>query len=212
MVKKCPEELAADLSADVFIRCLRRFTARRGLPEITVSDNAKTFKAAAKVLRKVFSYPSVKRFLANRRITWRFNIDRAPWWGGFFERMIQNAKRCLRKTLANAKLDYDELHTLLVEVEGTLNSRPLTYLSSDDVEEPLTPFHLIYGRGIISLPEVTPGREASLNQAASSNDGPTVVARSLLEALEERVRYRVAEPASSETQTRRQYFSLSWRC
>ena len=74
-------ELATDLSADVFIRCLRRFTARRGLPEIIVSDNAKTFKAAAKVLRKVFSYPSVKRFLANRRITWRFNIDRAPCWG-----------------------------------------------------------------------------------------------------------------------------------
>ena len=93
--------------------------------------------------------------------------------GGFFERMIQNAKRCLRKTLRNAKLDYDELHTLLVEVEGTLHSRPLTYVSSDDVEGPLTPFHLIYGRGIISLPKVTPGREVSLNQAASSNDGPT---------------------------------------
>ena len=74
-------ELATDLSADVFIRCLRRFTARRGLPEIIVSVNAKTFKAATKVLRKVFPYPSVKRFLANRRITWRFNIDRAPWWG-----------------------------------------------------------------------------------------------------------------------------------
>lgn len=81
-------ELATDLSADVFIRCLRRFTARRGIPEITVSDNAKTFKAAAKVLRKVFSYPSVKRFLAGRRIAWQFNVDRAPWWGGFFERMI----------------------------------------------------------------------------------------------------------------------------
>ena len=134
-------ELATDLSADVFIRCLRRFTARRGLPEIIVSDNAKTFKSAAKVLTKVFSYPSVKRFLANRRISWKFNMDRAPWWGGFFKRMIQNAKRSLRKTLRNAKLDYDELHTILVEVEGTLNSRPLTFMSSDDVEEPLIPYH-----------------------------------------------------------------------
>ena len=93
--------------------------------------------------------------------------------GGFFERMIQNAKRCLWKTLRSAKLDYDELNTLRVEVEGTLNSRPLTYVSSDDVEEPLIPFHLIYGRGILSLPEVTPVREASLNQSASCNDGPT---------------------------------------
>ena len=151
-------ELATDLSADVFIHCLRRFTARRGLPEIIVSDNPKTFKAAAKVLWQLFSYPSVKRFLANRRITWRFNIDRAPMWGGFFERMIQNAKRSLQKTPWNAKLDYDKMHVILVEVEGTLNSRPLTYVSSDDVEEPLTPFHLIYGRGILSLPEVAPGR------------------------------------------------------
>ena len=165
-------ELARDLSADVFIRCLRRFTARRGLPEIIVSDNAKTFKAAAKVLRKVFSYPSVKRFLANRRITWKFNMDRAPWWGGFFERMIQNVKQSLQKTLRNAKLDYDELHTILVEVEGTLNSRPLTFVSSDDVEEPLTPFHLIYGRGILSLPDFTQNTEASLSQAVSSDDMP----------------------------------------
>ena len=77
------------------------------------------------------------------------NVDRTPWWGGFFERLIQNTKRCLRKTLRNAKLNYDELHTVLVEVEGTLNSRPLTYVSSDDPEEPLTPSHLMYGRRIL---------------------------------------------------------------
>ena len=68
--------------------------------------------------------------------------------------MIQNVKRCLRKTLQNAKLNYDELHTVLVEVEGTVNSRPLTYVSSDDPGEPLTPSHLMYGRRILSLPKV----------------------------------------------------------
>ena len=87
------QELNTDLSADVVIRCLRRFTARRGLPEIIVSDNAKTFKSPAKILKKVFSYQSVKRSLANRRISWMFNMDRAHWWGGLFERMIQNAKQ-----------------------------------------------------------------------------------------------------------------------
>ena len=39
-------EFATDLSVDVFNRCLRRFAARRGLPELIISDNAKTFKAA----------------------------------------------------------------------------------------------------------------------------------------------------------------------
>ena len=99
-------------------------------------------------------------------------MDRAPWWGGFFERLIQNTKRCLRKTLRNAKLNYDELHTVLVEVEGTLNSRPLTHVSSDDPEEPLTPSHLMYGRRILSLPEVTGNRQASLNHTVSSEDLP----------------------------------------
>ena len=61
--------------------------------EIIVSDNAKTFKSAAKVLKKVFSYPSVKRFLANRRISWMLNMDIAPWWSGLFERLIHNAKQ-----------------------------------------------------------------------------------------------------------------------
>ena len=45
-------------------------------------------------------------------------------------------------------------------------------MSSDDVEEALTPFHLIYGRGILSLPDVTRNREASLSQAVSSDDMP----------------------------------------
>ena len=58
-------------------------------------------------------------------------MDRGPWWpwGGVFERMIQNAKRSLQMTLRNVKLDYDELHTILVEVEGTLISIPLTFVS-----------------------------------------------------------------------------------
>ena len=89
-----------------------------------------------------------------------------------FERLIQNTKRCLRKTLRNAKLNYDELHTVLVEVEGTLHSRPLTYVSSDDPEEPLTPSHLMYGRRILSLPEVTGNRQASLDHTVSSEDLP----------------------------------------
>ena len=61
----------------------------------------------------------------------------------------------MQKTRRNAKLDDDKLHTILVEVEGTLNSKPLTIVSSYDVKEPLTPFHLIYVRGILSSPDFT---------------------------------------------------------
>ena len=70
-----------------------------------------------------------------------------------FERMIQTAKRCLRKTIGKAWLTYEELLTSVVEVEMTLNSRPLSYVSTEDAEEPLTPSHLLCGHRILSLPD-----------------------------------------------------------
>ena len=81
-------ELVHDLTAATFLRCLRRFVGRRGAPKIMVSDNAKTFKAAAKALRELYTNKEVKNSLTNKGIDWRFNLERAPWWGGFFERLI----------------------------------------------------------------------------------------------------------------------------
>ena len=49
--------------------------------------------------------------------------------------------------------------TTLVEVEATVNSRPISYLSSEDFEEPLTPSHLLIGRRVITLPDVVVMRE-----------------------------------------------------
>ena len=59
--------------------------------------------------------------------------------------MIQSLKRCLRKTIGRAKLSYDELLTTLTEVEAIVNSRPLLYLSNEDLKEPLKPLHLLPG-------------------------------------------------------------------
>lgn len=145
-------ELVQDLTAATFLRCLRRFASRRGTPQILVSDNAKTFKAADKILTKIFKSVDVKSSLSKKGIEWRFNLERAPWWGGFFERLIGLVKTCLRKVLGQARLNFDELVTVLVEVEATLNSRPLTYEDEEVSTEVLTPSHLIYGRQINSLP------------------------------------------------------------
>ena len=146
-------ELVCNLSAETFLRCLRRFAARGGVPSLIVSDNAKTFKAAEKALRKLYNQTRVKSGLGTKRITWRFNLERAPWWGGFFERMVRSVKRCLRKVLGNARLILDELNTVLVEVEGTLNSRPLTDVFEEFEGEVLIPSHLIYGRAIHFIPQ-----------------------------------------------------------
>ena len=120
-------ELVEDLSAAAFRRCLRRFTAKNGTPSLIVSDNAKTFQATEKALNELFDHPEVRTDLEHKRVEWRFNLERAPWWGGFFERMVASVKDCLRKTQGNARLSYEELLTVLAEVECTLNARPLTY-------------------------------------------------------------------------------------
>ena len=119
-------DLVRNLSTPCFLNCLRRFTCRRGAPTLIVSDNAKTFKAAQKAVKALYNSKEVKSYLENNRLEWRFNLERAPWWGGFFERMVGLVKGCLRRVLGNAKLSFEELLTTLVEVEGTLNSRPLT--------------------------------------------------------------------------------------
>ena len=94
-----------------------------------------TFVSASKMLRALFNSPTVRRHLANKGIRWTFNRERAPWWGGYFERLVQSVKRCLKKILKNAKVT----RTVLVETEATLNSRPLTFVSSGEIEKPLTP-------------------------------------------------------------------------
>ena len=130
-------ELVPDMSTQTFLRAFKRFTARRGIPIQVIS---KTFVSAA-------------HYLTDLKVTWSFNLEKAPWSGGFFERMIQSVKRCLKKTIGRAKLSYDELLTALTEVEAIVNSRPLSYLSSEDLTEPLTPSHLLTGRRVLSLPD-----------------------------------------------------------
>ena len=52
-----------------------------------------------------------------------------------------------------AKLNYDELLTAVTKVEMVINSRPLSYISPGDLEEPLTPAHFLTGRRILSVPD-----------------------------------------------------------
>ena len=142
-----------DLSAEAFIRNFRRFAARRGLRSEVISDNGKTFKAASKKLTTLFKAPKMRRYLANHAVKWTFSLERAPWWTGFFKRTVQSVKRCLKKVLKSARVTTEELQRVLVEVEATLNARPLTFVSTEDLEEPLTPFHLMCGRRLCFLPD-----------------------------------------------------------
>ena len=69
--------------------------------------------------------------------------------GGVYERMVKTVKSCLRKVLGQARLNYEEMETVLTEIEMAVNSRPLTYMQ-DDIFEILTPSHLLLGRRLLS--------------------------------------------------------------
>ena len=65
-------ELVSNLTAECFIRGFRRFSARRGLPTRTVSDNAKTFKTTDRKLAALFDLHEVQNYLLNQRIEWLY--------------------------------------------------------------------------------------------------------------------------------------------
>ena len=91
--------------------------------------------------------------------------------GGLFERLIKSMKRCLRKMIGQARLPCDEMYTAVVEVESILISRPLSYTMSNNIEEPLTPSHLLVGRRLLSLPDDLRMRMRTLNSRLSLCEG-----------------------------------------
>ena len=124
------------------------------MPALLLSDNAKTFKAACKEIRRLCHAEELWRYLADKRISWRFIVEKALWWGGFWERLVRSIKRPLKKVIGRTSLSFDELQTLVVEIECLLNARPITYVYDDTeaISFPLTPSHLIYGRRITASP------------------------------------------------------------
>ncbi|XP_077869796.1 uncharacterized protein LOC144362083 [Saccoglossus kowalevskii] len=148
-------ELVPDLTTRTFLNAFRRFAARRSLPTTMVSDNASTNLSAADELRILFDSPEIKTYLTNTRATWKFIPKRTPWFGGFWERLIGITKNAIKKVLGRSYITFDELRTLLTEVENVLNDRPLTYVSSDlEDNAPLSPSHLLHGRPLTSLPHI----------------------------------------------------------
>ena len=145
-------ELLKDQTTEGFIRSLKRFVARRGRPSKIYSDNAKSFVAAAKWLRTIMKDEKLQNYLAHQYITWQFNLSRAPWWGGQFERLVGLVKRALYKSSGRAKLTWNEFEEVILDVEIALNNRPLSYVE-DDIQLPvLTPNSMMFEQSNL-LPE-----------------------------------------------------------
>ena len=150
-------ECVYDLSAATFLDCLRRFVARRGVPEYVVSDNAPNFHLTQNTLDLAWSQATtdsaVQSYCASVGIDWKFIPAHAPWQGGAYERMVGLVKRCLRKSLARQVIARSPMETLVTEIKAVVNSRPLTYVYADQPSgQPLTPANFLLSRSAVSLP------------------------------------------------------------
>ena len=78
-------------------------------------------------------------------------FEKAPWWGATGSGLFKVLSVAL-KTIRQSRLTYDELATVLTEIESKLNNRPLTYFYGDDkgLSYAVTPADLIYGHRIES--------------------------------------------------------------
>ena len=115
-------ELTPTLNVPSFLLAFRRFAGRRGLPHTVISDNAKTFQSLSKEVCAIVQSPEVLQYFSNCQITWKFIVERAPWWGGFWERMVRTVKLALRKTMGRASFTFEEMNTMLIEVESVVNA------------------------------------------------------------------------------------------
>ena len=79
----------------------------------------------------------------------------APWQGGIWERLISCVKCCIKKAVGVRKVSFIELQTMMMEIEVILNNRPLCQDYDDDVDDVLTPNHLLYGRRLENRNENT---------------------------------------------------------
>ena len=62
--------------------------SRRGKPCFFISDNFKTFISKG-----------LKRFLLKVDISWKYILEKSPWWGDFYECIIDIIKNCLKKVI-----------------------------------------------------------------------------------------------------------------
>nr|XP_041632483.1 uncharacterized protein LOC121502814 [Drosophila kikkawai] len=147
----------------------KRFLGRRGPVVKLYCDIATNFVGAARILKEHMepfgtNDQSIMSYAAAHRFTIEFIPPRAPHIGGLWEAAVKSAKHLLLKAMDKASLKEDELHTVIVEVEAVLNSRPLIVDSGSPNEgEVVTPAHLLVGTTLATLPPASAQPKADCN-------------------------------------------------
>ncbi|XP_066919725.1 uncharacterized protein [Clytia hemisphaerica] len=147
-------ESVCSMDTDSFLLCLRRFICRRGSVRTIRCDNGTNFVGANNELQKALQEmdtdkikDNLLRYGTDFVINWIHNPPYGSNFGGVWERLIRSARAILNGLMLTHghSLNDESFRTFLVEVEGIINSRPLTTDGLADPECPniLSPINLL---------------------------------------------------------------------
>lgn len=148
-VKAIHLELVSDLSTEAFLAAFRRFLSRRGRCAQIYSDCGSNFVGANRQIKEML------RDTANKEnFSWHFNPPAAPHFSGLVEAGVKSVKTHLLRVIGLQILTFEEMSTVLCQIEALLNSRPLCPLSTDPNDfSVLSPGHFLTLEPLSSLPD-----------------------------------------------------------
>ncbi|GFV13689.1 integrase catalytic domain-containing protein [Trichonephila clavipes] len=110
-VTSCPSETSPISLHRIVYAALRRFWERRGRGSTLYTDNGTNFVGAANALKSL-DWDFIQAECSLMKIKWLFSPPSAPWYGGFWKRMVRRIKELPRKCLGKACVIYEEMLTL----------------------------------------------------------------------------------------------------
>ena len=157
-------DMSYSLDTASFINAFTRMVSRRGTHVHVISDNGTKFVGAEREMRELLQALNHDK-IAQETTKYQpiVNPPSAHHFGGVFEAMIKSAKKAIKIVPAGADVTDEELQTAMCGAERLVNSRPITYVSSDPNDpSPLTPNHFIIGQiGGVFAPEALDEVEAN---------------------------------------------------
>lgn len=147
-------ELVTDLSTDAFLAAYHRFVARRGICRELFSDNGTNFVGARSELRRMLKNNQLGKTLSDTGTLWKMIPPGSPHQGGLWEAGVKAIKYHMRRVIGDLILTFEELSTVLAQIEACLNSRPLCAVTDDPADlSALTPGHFLIGEPMTAVPE-----------------------------------------------------------
>lgn len=125
-------EAVSDMTSEGFLAAFKRFVARRGHCANLWSDNGSNFVGAARELKELLVEESsgvaveIADWLATNGTTWHRIPPYTPNFGGLWEAGIKSTKHHLKRVIGTSTLTFEEITTVLSQIEACLNSRPLS--------------------------------------------------------------------------------------